>query len=147
MCIRDRGCHEGDVYPGVVEMLGRLKAAGLTLCTATCKPTDVVRPILEEQGLAPYFSFVGGASMDESRDNKTDVIRHVLAQPVMQGKRVLMVGDRNDDMRGAADCGLDAAGALYGYGSREELEPFGPVLLAESCEELTDKLLACRANG
>ena len=42
-----------------------------------------------------------------------------------------MVGDRNDDMRGAADCGLDAAGALYGYGSREELEPFGPVLLAE----------------
>ena len=85
--------------------------------------------------------------MDESRDNKTDVIRHVLAQPVMQGKRVLMVGDRNDDMRGAADCGLDAAGALYGYGSREELEPFGPVLLAESCEELTDKLLACRANG
>ena len=57
------------------------------------------------------------------------------------------MGDRNDDMRGAADCGLDAAGALYGYGSREELEPFGPVLLAESCEELTDKLLACRANG
>ena len=51
-----KGCHEGDVYPGVVEMLGRLKAAGLTLCTATCKPTDVVRPILEEQGLAPYFS-------------------------------------------------------------------------------------------
>ena len=142
-----KGCHEGGVYPGVAEMLGRLKAAGLTLCTATCKPTDVVRPILEEQGLAPYFSFVGGASMDESRDNKTDVIRHVLAQPVMQGKRVLMVGDRNDDMRGAADCGLDAAGALYGYGSREELEPFGPVLLAESCEELTDKLLACRANG
>ena len=136
-----KGCHEGGVYPGVVEMLGRLKAAGLTLCTATCKPTDVVRPILEEQGLAPYFSFVGGASMDESRDNKTDVIRHVLAQPVMQGKRVLMVGDRNDDMRGAADCGLDAAGALYGYGSREELEPFHPVLLAESCASLADQIL------
>ena len=34
-----KGCHEGGVYPGVVEMLGRLKAAGLTLCTATCKPT------------------------------------------------------------------------------------------------------------
>ena len=104
-------------------------------------------PALEEQGLAPYFDFIGGASMDESRDTKTEVVRYVLTQPCVQGKRVLMVGDRNDDMRGAADCGLDAAGALYGYGSREELEPFGPVLLAESCEELTDKLLACRANG
>ena len=59
----------------------------------------------------------------------------------MQGKRVLMVGDRNDDMRGAADCGLDAAGALYGYGSREELEPFHPVLLAESCASLADQIL------
>ena len=50
------------------------------------------------------------------------MVRYVLTQPCVQGKRVLMVGDRNDDMRGAADCGLDAAGVLYGYGSREELE-------------------------
>ena len=142
-----KGSHECAAYPGAAEMLQRLKDAGLILCTATSKPTEVVTPILEEKGLAPFFDFIGGASMDESRDTKTEVVRYVLTQPCVQGKRVLMVGDRNDDMRGAADCGLDAAGALYGYGSREELEPFGPVLLAESCEELTDKLLACRANG
>ena len=75
---------------------------------------------------------------------KTEVVRYVLSQPALQGKRVLMVGDRNDDMRGAADCGLDAAGVLYGYGSREELEAFHPVLLAESCADLTDRLLAAR---
>ena len=28
----------------------------------------VVTPILEEKGLAPFFDFIGGASMDESRD-------------------------------------------------------------------------------
>ena len=137
----EKGSHEGGAYPGVPEMLRRLKDAGFTLCTATCKPTEVVTPILEEQGIAGYFAFVGGASMDESRDTKTDVIRHVLSQPALQGKRVLMVGDRSDDMQGAANCGLDAAGVLYGYGSREELEPFHPKLLVESCKELTDKLL------
>ena len=137
----EKGSHEGGVYPGVPEMLRRLKDAGFTLCTATCKPTEVVTPILEEQGIAGYFAFVGGASMDESRDTKTDVIRYVLSQPALQGKRVLMVGDRSDDMQGAANCGLDAAGVLYGYGSREELEPFRPKLLVESCKELTDKLL------
>ena len=91
--------------------------------------------------MAEYFDFIGGASMDESRDTKTAVVRYVLAQPMMQGKRVLMVGDRNDDMRGAADCGLDAAGALYGYGSREELEPFHPVILAKDCADLADQIL------
>ena len=83
--------------------------------------------------------------MDESRDTKTDVVHYVLSQPMLQGKRVLMVGDRNDDMRGAADCGLDAAGALYGYGSRGELAPFHPVLLAESCADVADQLLEQRA--
>ena len=118
-----KGSHECAAYPGAAEML------------------QVVTPILKEKGLADYFDFIGGASMDESRDTKTDVVRYVLAQPMMQGKRVLMVGDRNDDMRGAADCGLDAAGALYGYGSREELAPFHPVLLAESCADLAAQIL------
>ena len=136
-----RGCHICTPYPGAAEMLRRLKDAGLALCTATCKPTHVVRPILEEQGLAPLFDFIAGASMDQSRDTKADVIRHALAHPFMQGRRALMVGDRRDDMQGAAACGLDAAAALYGYGGREELAPFGPVLCAESCQQLADLLL------
>ena len=55
-----------------------------------------------------------------------------------------MLGYRNDYMRVSDDSGLDAAGVLYGYGSREELEAFHPVLLAESCADLTDRLLAAR---
>lgn len=123
-----RGCHICKPYPGAAAMLRRLRAAGLTICTATCKPTQVVTPILEEQGLAPLIDFIAGASMDTSRDTKAGVIRYVLDQPLLQGKRALMVGDRHDDMRGAAACGLDAAAVLYGYGSRAELEPFGPRL-------------------
>ena len=83
-------------------------------------------------------------SEGESDETKADIIRKAMAQlGITQADkaRVLMVGDRGDDMRGAADCGLDAAGALYGYGSREELEPFHPVLLAESCADLAAQLL------
>jgi len=116
-----KGSHECAVFPGVPQMLQTLKDAGFLLCTAT-PSHQVVSPFWKSRGLAPYFDFIGGASMDESRDTKTEVVRYVLSQPALQGKRVLMVGDRNDDMRGAADCGLDAAGVLYGYGSREELE-------------------------
>ena len=136
-----KGSHECDAYPGVPEMLRRLKDADLMLCTATCKPIEVVTPILREKGLADYFDFIGGASMDVSRDTKTDVIRYVLSQPMLQGKRVLMVGDRNDDMQGAANCGLDVAAVLYGYGSREELSPFEPLFMAKDCAALTNWIL------
>ena len=135
-----KGSHECAAYPGAAEMLQRLKDAGLVLCTATSKPTQVVTPILEERALQAILILSAARPWTRAR-HQTDVVRHVLAQPMMQGRRVLMVGDRNDDMRGAADCGLDAAGALYGYGSREELEPFHPVLLAESCASLADQIL------
>ncbi len=138
---KDKGSHEGTVYPGVMDMLRRLHEAGIVLCTATSKPTEVVTPILKEKGLAGQFDFIGGASMDESRDTKTDVVRYVLSQSIMHGKRVLMVGDRNDDMRGAKDCGLDAAAVLYGYGSYDELEPYDPVFFAEDCGALADFVL------
>lgn len=135
-----KGSHEGYPYPGVTEMLSHLKEAGYLLCTATSKPTTVVTPILKEHDLAKYFEFIGGASMDLSRDTKEEVVEYVLSQPFLVGKRILMVGDRNDDMRGAAANGLDAAAVLYGYGSREELAPFHPVFFVNSCADLVDQL-------
>ena len=143
---RDRyareGMHECSLFPGVKELLARLKEAGLFLATATSKPRDVVLPILEEQGILPCFDLVGGASMDKSVDTKTAVIRQDLADPRLAGRRILMVGDRRDDMQGAADCGLPAAAVLYGYGSRAELEPWRPVCFAPDTVALADFLLA-----
>lgn len=142
---RDRyavdGCHRCEVFEGVVEMLRQLKEAGILLYTATSKPTTVVTPILEEKGLAEYFTFIGGASEDSSIDTKTAVMQHVLARPELKNARVLMVGDRHDDMRGAANCNVPAAGVLYGYGSKEELAPFEPILLAENCQQLVEHIL------
>ena len=135
------GSHQCSLFPGVRQMMDTLKDAGLYMATATCKPVEVVTPILKEQGLFDYFDRIGGASMDESVDNKTDVIRLVLQDPRLAGKRILMVGDRQDDMQGAVNNQLPAAAVLYGYGSREEMEPWNPVLLAQNCEELTQYIL------
>lgn len=139
---RREGCHMCKPFPGVSEMLERLRAAGLRLYTATSKPTVTVTPILEEQGLAGYFDFIGGASVDKSVDTKTAVMRMVLARPELAGKRVLMVGDRSDDMVGAADCGVPAAAVLYGYGSEQELAPFKTVCTARTCEDLAAYILS-----
>lgn len=137
----ERGMHLCSPFPGVMDMLHALQAEGILLATATSKPTAVVTPILEEQGMAGFFTFIGGASMDKSVDTKTAVIRSVLKQPAFQGKSVLMVGDRKDDMQGAVECRLPAAGVLYGYGSRAELAPWNPVVLAPDCAYLTQYIL------
>ena len=47
-----------------------------------------------------------------------------------------MVGDREYDIIGAHKQGIAAVGALYGYGSREELEQAGADFNVESPKEL-----------
>lgn len=135
------------VYPGVPEMLTALRAAGYTVCLATSKVRYMAVRLLSEKGLADRFDYIGGSTPDASLDTKTAVMRHVLARPCLQGKRAVMVGDRDNDMQGAADCGLPAVGALYGYGSRGELEPFSPLAMLSTVEELCGWLLRHGETG
>ena len=50
------------------------------------------------------------------------------------------MGDTNTDMRTAANAGLDAVGAAWGFRGREELEAFHPKFLADSPGELLEML-------
>ena len=74
---RDRGIFENEVYPGVHEMLTALRNEGKTIVLATSKPEGFAKTILEHFDLAKYFDFVAGASMDESRSKKGQVIAYV----------------------------------------------------------------------
>ena len=115
-------------------MLRALKAAGKKCVLATSKPDYYAVQILEHFGLAEYFDFVAGATMDEKRTNKADVIAYALEHT--GGKPAVMVGDREHDVLGAKAHGLPCIGVLYGSGSREELEDAGADYIAATAEEI-----------
>ena len=88
-----------------------------------------------------YFDFLCGSSRDGALRHKPDIIRCVLEQPHAERGRAVMVGDRYFDLEGARQCGIDSIGVTYGFGSEEELIPFGPVFLAETPARAADFLL------
>lgn len=118
--------YESVLYPNIINTLKLLKEDGYTLAVATAKPTVFANLVVKKFGLAPYFDFVAGASLDKSRVTKDKVIEHALDQfkgiPIDQ---FVMIGDREHDMIGAKTHGLKAIGVLYGYGSEEELKKSG----------------------
>lgn len=117
------GIFENEVYDGIPELLETLKGAGKTLIVATSKPELFAEQILEHFKLAPYFDCIAGASMDESRVDKAEVIAYALKKYGTEKKEgMVMIGDREHDIIGAKKNGLDSIGVLFGYGSREELE-------------------------
>lgn len=139
---RPKGIFENRVYDGIPELLQALKAAGKTLLVATSKPEGFSRQILDHFGLAQYFDFVAGSTLDGSRITKADVIRHALAQTgLTPDGTMLMVGDREHDVLGAKEVGLPCVGVLFGYGSRPELEGAGASYIAPTVADISRIIL------
>ncbi len=137
------GLFENEVYPGIPEMLSKLQKAGKTICLATAKPEVFAKRILEKFDLAKYFSVVVGAELDGTRNYKKDVIAEVLNQlgnPSLE--RVLMIGDRRQDIEGAKVCKVASLGVRFGYAEIGELEEAGCTTYAETVEELKEYLLS-----
>ncbi len=127
------GIFESTVYDGVPEMLAAVKNAGMTVALSTSKPEKYAKMILEHFDLLQYFDIVAGASMDGKLQAKADVIELALSRILNTDRaKTVIVGDRLHDMEGAAHCGIGRIGALWGFGSYEELSAYHPLLLAKT---------------
>ncbi|MBR2488916.1 MAG: HAD-IA family hydrolase [Clostridia bacterium] len=117
-----KGIFENSIFDGVEEMLKNLKANGKKVILATSKPEKYAIQILEHFKIEKYFDFVAGATMDEKRNRKEDVIEYAISEfGVKDTEKAVMVGDRKYDIEGAHAFNLKAVGVLFGYGSAEEL--------------------------
>lgn len=131
------GLFENEVYEGIIEVLSQLKAKGFVPILATSKLEKFAIEILKHFELYQYFHFVSGATADGSRLAKGDVIKHALkCCDITDLSQVVMVGDREHDMVGAREAGVDSIGVLYGYGDYKELERFGATYIVEKPEDI-----------
>ena len=133
----EKGILENEMYPGIPELLCKLRDAGYVNIIATSKPEPFARKIIERYGITDLFKYIAGSTYEETRTKKEEVIAYALESCGISDKsQVVMVGDRSYDALGAAANGIDCIGVLYGYGDREEFEEAGVVAVAETLDEL-----------
>ncbi len=133
------GKFENRPYPGIPEMLQKLKDEGHHLLVATSKPEITAVEVLEHFDIAKYFEHICGATMDRSRDTKEKVIEYLLKKQSHDCPTV-MVGDTAYDVIGAAAHGIPCIGVSWGYGSVEEMISAGATVIADSVSQLLNIL-------
>lgn len=134
----EKGIFQSIIYPGTLEMLKKLLSTGYTLYMATSKEEEYALQLADYFKMSGYFSGIAGADIDSGRLNKEEVLRHLCQkQNITYFEDCLMIGDREHDMHGAHALGMKAAGVLYGYGSRNELEEAGADYIFENNSTLT----------
>lgn len=139
---RPHGVYENQVYDGIRELLQSLKEKGRMVVLATSKPTVFAQTILEHFGLKQYFDVVVGSELDGTRVLKSEVIACAMDEAGVADKsQVVMVGDREHDIIGAKQNGIDSIGVTYGYGSREEHKSAKADMIVASVLELGNILI------
>ena len=127
------------VYAGIPSLLARLTADGATLAITTSKPEPFAVRVLEHTGLRPFFASVHGATMDGAVRHKDQVVGAALARHP-SGREPVLVGDRAQDVVGAAAHGLPCIGAGWGPAEDGELEAAGAALIAATPADVVQAL-------
>lgn len=134
------GMFENSPYPGVRELLEKLKKEGYALYVASSKPEWMCVEILKHFDLDKYFDQICGATMDTSRTNKEAVIAYLIRENG-RSDNMIMVGDTKFDVLGAKIHGIPCIGVNWGYGTAEDMQEAGAAAIVNTMEDLFQHLI------
>jgi len=136
----DVGLFENRPYDGIDAALQAIAATGTRLFVATSKPLVYAERIVRHFGLHAHFIAVHGCELDGTREDKRDLLAHLLPLHGIAPANAVMIGDRGADMIAARHHGVHALGVLWGYGSRTELTDAGAQSFCASPRDLASAL-------
>lgn len=139
----DLGWKESSLYPDTEDMLKRLSKKGYNLAIASSKPTIFVKRILKHFNIYEYFCDICGSDLDGGLQEKDEIIEYVIKNNNFDATKTVMIGDRLFDAQGAINNNTYFIGALYGFGSFEELNNYNNLLLAKTTTQIAD-FLCCK---
>lgn len=125
-------------YPGIPELVGALRDAGLSMAVLSNKADELVQRIVRELFPTAPFRAVMGARAD--RPHKPDptttleLVQTMHAQP----ERTLFVGDSEVDMQTARNAGLVPVGVSWGFRDPETVRAGGARFMCHSVDELSE---------
>ena len=129
-------------YPGVPDMMERLKAAGLRQAIVSNKPDSAVHALAADffPGLAELA--VGERESEGIRRKPwPDMLEAVRTQMGLRREDCLYVGDSEVDILTASNAGLRCVSVTWGFRSREQLIAAGAETLIDTPEELAALVL------
>lgn len=124
------------LFPGAEELLRDMKARGIKLAVVSSKPSTVLRPVLEEKGIADCFQVVLGADLVKNPKPDPEGILFAAEKLGLKQEEILYCGDTTIDAQAGMRAGVDFCPVLNGTTPAKEFESYPQVFLAEDLEKL-----------
>ena len=126
-------CVETCPYPGVSEMLKRLRQRGCKVAIVSNKPHGAACELAER-----FFPGVPtfGERPETPRKPAPDMVFHALAALGAGKENAVYVGDSEVDVQTARNAGLPVIGVAWGFRGREALAAAGAETIVDTAAEL-----------
>lgn len=126
---------ETKLFPGAVELLTALKAAGVKLAIVSTKPAGTLERIFRRQGITHLFDLVvGGRDVTRPKPDP-EGLHYAMDKLGLRGEEVLFCGDTVIDAATARNGGSDFCAVLNGA---TPAEAFADYPCAHVAPDLTD---------
>ncbi|WP_105971357.1 HAD family hydrolase [Streptomyces geranii] len=135
------------IFPGVPELLERLRAQGLALAIVTSKIRPSALELLEPAGLVHHFDAVVCHGMAPRGKPHPDLALLAARELGREPGDCVVVGDAVDDMRMAGAAGMRALGVAYGVATAGQLTSAGAESVSESVLALGEALGSLRSSA
>jgi phosphoglycolate phosphatase len=112
---RARIAEESRPFPGCLEALAALKAAGATLVVATNKRTDLAVALLDALDMSRFFTTVVGADLAPAAKPDARHILFAIEEADGDPDMAIMVGDSATDVNAARNAGVPVIAVTFGY--------------------------------
>lgn len=109
-------------YPGLLDAMDALAAAGVTLAICTNKAERFALPLMDQLGLSHRFaSIIGGDTVGVGKPDPAPI--HAMIERA-GGGRTIFIGDTINDIAGARNAGIASVAVSFGFldGPVEDLQ-------------------------
>ena len=132
-----KAAEESALYEGIPKLLATLKEKGKKIAIASSKPKVFVEEISKYHNIDIFYDFISAEDFKNNHSSKKDLINACIkffGNPPKE--EIIMIGDRFYDIDGAKAAGIDSAGAVYGFGTEEELTKAGATYILSTPNDL-----------
>jgi phosphoglycolate phosphatase len=127
-------------FPGVVEGLDALKAAGYHLACITNKAERFTVPLLKDTGLIDYFELIlSGDTLPEKKPSPLPLL-HACQVFGVEPAELLLIGDSLNDTQAARAAGCHVFCVPYGYNRGRPVDELDLDAVVPSVLEATRKI-------
>ena len=135
--ILSKECPPAKVYPGIVNLIKKLKQKGVFMVVLSSDAPETILPEIKNFDLENIFD-----DLEIKIHDKSEVIENLIKRNKFKKEETVFIGDTNHEVEVGKQAGIKTVAVTWGFYPENRLKALNPDYLVHNIKELEEILLS-----